>query len=97
MLHYFSNLPNWLGVDKSKQSDPYSFHFWYRQLFHGLGGASVAAATFFSIYAQIAAYGILSAFIAWREVDDAKHGQPIFKTIVDFLVWTASFILIMYL
>lgn len=94
ILEFINAIPNWLGVDKSKQGDIKSFHFWYRQLFHAIGGALLALLGIWHWGLTLATYIMLVLIMSWHEVENRRNGQSKAKTVIDFCMWLASFIIV---
>ena len=88
-------LPNWLGVDATRQAVFWSGHFWYRQCFHVLGGVLIgrAARQAGRIGHHISSVVLLLFLVGlgWHEWTDATHGQHLERTIIDLCAWLLGY------
>lgn len=91
----FSTIPQRLGYDAvdARLHGVYSFHFWYRQTFHVLGGVlvgylfSAIIARRFGLQSTIYGYVLLAICVTVMEFMQASGGQKWIKTLLDPVFW----------
>ncbi len=96
ILKTFDNAPNLLypfgELDEKKDQDPKSFVFWWRQLFHFIGGC-VLALPFIGWASWYAIVCILFVLMLFKELfsDVPDSAKPFgFKNIADILAWCSG-------
>ena len=68
-------------------------YFWWREMWHAIGGSLIASLGWVArlLGAGIWGYWILGTLlfgtILYLEIDDIKHEQPWYKTLVDVTFW----------
>lgn len=90
---FLDNLPNLAypfgELDETKDSDPKSFVFWWRELFHFLGGCLLALPFAWWTYGWLSV-GVVFVLIGLKEIfiDVPDSGKSFgFKNVADTLAW----------
>lgn len=79
-----------LGVNPAEQRDITKFSFWYKQVFHCLGGFILGLPGLLTVGWALVGV-LLVAYLVYSELGDSENGQPFVKTILDISMWLVGF------
>jgi len=92
IVSFLNGLTYKLGVDRTKERDIKSFSFWYKELFHFIGGCIIGLPQIWCIWWFIM-FAVLLGYLFSSEEEDVAHGQSELKACLDVVFWSAGFML----
>jgi len=95
LYEWIKDLPSRMAPKGMKWSESIlSPYFWFRQIFHLLGGLTTAfiggSIPYWcgaGIWGFVISGALLSTFVLWQETGDLKKGQSWYKTAIDYVAW----------
>jgi len=91
LVHFLETLTHKLGVKPEDQRDITTYSYWYKQVFHFIGGfIIIGSVCLINWVVAVFALILLAAYQCYNEAQDVEYKQPIHKAVVDGLAWCSG-------